>query len=245
MRCQVKQGVSMCYKYAAAQGTRYLALVANIHKAGAGAVHSLNIQTFHSLEIYFYWNFWRKCVLFDFGPASCILLKLWISAQHKCPRPRWWIASHPVANIYLGKTSGSFSIGKYLCKKAKRYFILVTSETGLELYDPLNVTDKTITAKIQNSYEVKTKSNPRREFAASVLSVGLIASNHCKLNQPAFSHYCIFTVSFPAEVMNDPEKDQRRLYLMPTQGWLSIIQVINYPTTSQRFVSQANYGETP
>ena len=130
-------------------------------------------------------------------------------------------------------------------QKRRRYFILVTAETGFELYDPLNVTDKTITAKIQNSHEVKTKSNPRREFAASVLSVGLIASNHCKLNQPAFSHYCIFTVSFPAEVMNDPEKDQRRLYLMPTQEWLSIIQVINYPTTSQRFVSQANYGETP
>ena len=102
------------------------------------------------------------------------------------------------------KQSGSFSNGNIFGQKTRRYFILVANKTGLELYDPVNVTDKTITAKIQNSHEVKTKSNPRREFAASVLSVGLIASNHCKLNQPAFSHYCIFTVSFPAEVMNDP-----------------------------------------
>ena len=56
--------------------------------------------------------------------------------------------SFPAANIYLGKTSGSFSKRKYFCQKTRRYFILVTAETGPELYDPLNVTDKTITAKI-------------------------------------------------------------------------------------------------
>ena len=184
-------------------------------------------------------NIHRTC-----GHTGCLALKLWISVQHKCPTLRWWMASQMQIFIWE-KQSGSFSNGNIFGQKTRRYFILVANKTGLELYDPVNVTDKTITAKIQNSHEVKTKSNPRREFAASVLSVGLIASNHCKLNQPAFSHYCIFTVSFPAEVMNDPEKDQRRLYLMPTQGWLSIIQVINYPTTSQRFVSQANYGETP
>ena len=33
-------------------------------------------------------------------------------------------------------------------QKTRRYFILVTAETGFELYDPLNVTDKTITAEI-------------------------------------------------------------------------------------------------
>ena len=55
------------------------------------------------------------------------------------------------------KQSGSFSNGNIFGQKTRRYFILVANKTGLELYDPVNVTDKTITAKIQNSHEVKTK----------------------------------------------------------------------------------------
>ena len=56
--------------------------------------------------------------------------------------------SFPAANIYLGKTSGRFSVEEIFLPKTRRYFIRVTAETGPELYDPLNVTDKTITAKI-------------------------------------------------------------------------------------------------
>ena len=33
-------------------------------------------------------------------------------------------------------------------KRTLQYFIFVTTKIGLELYDPLNVTDKTITATI-------------------------------------------------------------------------------------------------
>ena len=117
-------------------------------------------------------------------------------------------------------------------QKTRGYFILVTAETGLELYDPLNVTDKTITAKIPSrthtrvmrehnkikstkmiymiyntnrktkktyKYEIrsrKMRSARAAEFATSVLSIELIAPNHCKLI-PAFSslHFgCIFFI---------------------------------------------------
>ena len=39
---------------------------------------------------------------------------------------------------------------KQMCffKRILQYFIFVTTKIGLELYDPLNVTDKTITATI-------------------------------------------------------------------------------------------------
>ena len=72
-------------------------------------------------------------------------------------------------------------------QKTRGYFILVTAETGLELYDPLNVTDKTITAKIPSRTHTRvmreqnkiksTKMISAAEFATSVLSVQLFAPN--------------------------------------------------------------------
>ena len=71
--------------------------------------------------------------------------------------------------------------------KTRGYFILVTAETGLELYDPLNVTDKTITAKIPSRTHTRvmrehnkikfSKMISAAEFATSVLSVQLFAPN--------------------------------------------------------------------
>ena len=83
------------------------------------------------------------------GHTGCLALKLWISVQHKCPTLRWWMASQMQIFIWE-KQSGSFSNGNIFGQKTRRYFILVANKTGLELYDPVNVTDKTITAKISS-----------------------------------------------------------------------------------------------
>ena len=57
------------------------------------------------------------------------------------------INDFPAANIYFGKNKLRFR-NRCVFKRILQYFIFVTTKIGLELYDPLNVTDKTITATI-------------------------------------------------------------------------------------------------
>ena len=137
-RCQVKQG-DFCYKYAADQSKRYLALLANIHKAGGWGcpwlAEMMNIQTNHSQEIYFYWKFCWNCVILAMitnipqstGQLSFAeIMNIGTTQVSKAEM----MDSFPPSQWQIFIWENSFSIGEYLGKKEEDISFLSQPKLG-------------------------------------------------------------------------------------------------------------------